>query len=208
MAHLLHIDSSVLGDYSVSRKLSALTAARWLATHPGGTINYRDLAQNPVPHLTGAASAVPAEQRTPAQHESFALTTELVEEIAAADTVLLGLGLYNFGAPSTVKAWVDHIVALGVSVDAQTQAPLLTGKEFIVVEARGGGYGPGTPRQGWDHAESWLPHGVSPTGLNPQFIIAELTNAKTVPAMAEFIPLAEASHAAALTQIEQLWTQP
>jgi FMN-dependent NADH-azoreductase len=212
MAHLLHIDSSVLGDYSVSRKLSAHTAARWEATHPGGTVSYRDLALTPVPHLTaatGAARAVPAELRTPAQHESFALTTELVNEIQAADTVLLGLGLYNFGPPSTVKAWVDHIVALGVSVDPDSQAGLLTGKEFIVLEARGGGYGPGTPREGWDHAQAWLPHAVSLTGLTPQFITAELTNAKTVPAMAEFIPLADASYAEALTQIDQLWsTQP
>ena len=122
MAHLLHIDSSVLGDYSVSRKLSALTAARWQAAHPGGTTSYRDLAETPVPHLTaatGAARAIPTELRTPAQHESFALTTELVNEIQAADTVLLGLGLYNFGPPSTVKAWVDHIVALGLSVDPE-----------------------------------------------------------------------------------------
>ena len=106
-----------------------------------------------------------------------------------------------------MKAWVDHIVALGVSVDVDTQGPLLTGKEFIVLEARGGGYGPGTPREGWDHAETWLPRAVSLTGLTPQFIIAELTHAKTVPAMAEFIPLADASYAAALTQIDRLWTQ-
>jgi FMN-dependent NADH-azoreductase len=66
-----------------------------------------------------------------------------------------------------VKAWVDHIVALGVSVDVDTQGPLVTGKEFIVLEARGGGYGPGTPREGWDHAETWLPHAVSLTGLTP-----------------------------------------
>ena len=70
----------------------------------------------------------------------FGLTGEGgLNDGTAFPLVLLGLGLYNFGPPSTVKAWVDHIVALGVSVDADTQAGLLTGKEFIVLEARGGG---------------------------------------------------------------------
>ena len=65
---------------------------------------------------------------------------------------MLGLPLYNFGPPSTVKAWVDHIVAPGLSFDAETGAGLLGDTEFIVLESRGGGYGPGTPREGWDHA--------------------------------------------------------
>jgi FMN-dependent NADH-azoreductase len=155
MAHLLHIDSSVQGDRSVSRRLSARAAERWLATHPGGTVTYRDLAVNPIPHL------VPATAPT--------LSAELVDEIKNADTILLGLPLYNFGAPSTVHAWVDHIVAPGLSIDAETGGGLLGGTDFIVVASRGGGYGPGTPREGWDHAQSWLPHAVSLTGLQPRF---------------------------------------
>ena len=78
---------------------------------------------NPIPHLdaaTGTARLVPADQRTPAQEASFALSVALVDEIKNADTVLLGLPLYNFGPPSTVKAWVDHIVAPGLSIDAET----------------------------------------------------------------------------------------
>ncbi len=78
--------------------------------------------------------------------------------------MLLGLPLYNFGAPSTVHAWVDHIVAPGLSIDAETGGGLLDGTDFIVLASRGGGYGPGTPREGWDHAEAWLPHAVSLTG--------------------------------------------
>jgi FMN-dependent NADH-azoreductase len=208
MAHLLHLDSSVQGDRSVSRSLSARSAERWHATHPGGTVTYRDLAVNPIPHLnaaTGTARLVPADARTPAQDTSFALSVDLVDELKAADTVLLGLPLYNFGAPSTVKAWVDHIVAPGLSTDAETGAGLLGGTDFIVLASRGGGYGPGTPREGWDHAEAWLPHAVSLTGLQPRFITAELTMAAVNPAMAGLKPLAAESLSRALAEIDGLW---
>jgi len=209
VAHLLHIDSSIQGDRSVSRKLTARAANVWRAAHPRGTVTYRDLGSNPVPHLdavTGPARQVPAEQHTPAQAASWALTEELVNEIKAADTVLLGLPLYNFGAPSTVKAWVDHLIASGLSIDAQTHAPLLGGREFVVLASRGGGYNEGTPRHGWDHAEPWLPHALASTGLEPRFITAQLTLAHTTPAMAGLIPLAEQSLAEAERAVDELWT--
>jgi FMN-dependent NADH-azoreductase len=129
--------------------------------HPGGTITYRDFAINPIPHFyaaTGLARVVPPEQRSPAQRASFALSIELINDIKQADTVLLGLPLYNYGPPSTIEACVDHLIAPGVSIDAQTNVGLLGDTEFIVLAAGGGGYGPGTPREGWDHAEPWLPH--------------------------------------------------
>lgn len=191
MTQLLHIDSSVQGDQSVSRRLTARAVQRWRDAHPEGSVVHRDLARDPIPHFGGATSP--------------ALTTELVGEIKRADTVLLGLPLYNFGPPSTVKAWVDHIVAPGLSVDAETGAGLLGDTEFVVLESRGGGYGPGTPREGWDHAESWLPHAVSMTGLSPRFIVAELTMADANPAMAEFKPLAAASLKQAFAAIDELW---
>jgi FMN-dependent NADH-azoreductase len=164
---------------------------------------------NPIPHLdaaTGAARLVPAEARTPAQEESFALSVTLVGEIKTADAVLLGVPLYNFGAPSTIHAWVDHNVAPGLSMDAETGGGLLGGTDFIVLASRGGGYGPGTPREGWDHAETWLPHAVSLTGLQPRFITAELTMADVNPAMAELKPRAAESLSRALSAIDQLWS--
>jgi len=191
MNELLYIDSSVQGDQSVSRRLTAHAVDRWRDAHPESTVTYRDLATNPIPHLGDPASP--------------ALTAELIDEIKRADTIVLGLPLYNFGAPSTVKAWVDHIVAPGLSIDAETGAGLLGDTEFVVLESRGGGYGPGTPRQGWDHAESWLPHAVSMTGLSPRFIIAELTMADVNPAMAELKPLAAESLSQAFTAIDALW---
>jgi FMN-dependent NADH-azoreductase len=209
MAHLLHIDSSIQGENSVSRKLTARAAGRWSETHPGGTVTYRDLGANPLPHLDsagGVAHMLPADQHTPAHAESYSLRVELIDEIKAADTILLGLPLYNFGAPSSVKAWVDHIIVPGHSVNPETQEGLIGERELIVLASRGGGYAPGTPREGWDHAEQWLPHGLALTGLQPRFITAELTLAGVVPAMAELKPLAKASLAAAEHEIDELWT--
>jgi FMN-dependent NADH-azoreductase len=209
MTHLLHIDSSIRGDQSVSRKLTARAVRSWLAAHPGGNVTYRDLGSDPVPHLdtaSGLARMVPAEQHTPEQAASWALTRELVNEIKRADTILLGLPLYNFGVPSSVKAWVDHIIASGLSIDPETNAGLLGGREFLVIASRGGGYSPGTPREGWDHAETWLPHGVAMTGLQPRLITAELTLADVNPAMAELKPLAAESLTAAERAIDDLWS--
>ena len=191
MAHLLHIDSSVKGDQSVSRRLTANAAERWRAAHPDGTVTYRDLAADPIPHFTPETGA--------------ALSVKLIAEIQRADTILLGLPLYNFGPPSTVKAWVDHIVAKGLSIDDETGEGLLGDTDFIALSSRGGGYGPGTPREGWDHAQAWLPHSVSLTGLKPRIITAELTMADVNPAMADLRPLAAESLSGALRAIDELW---
>ena len=209
MAHLLHIDSSIQGDRSISRRLSARAAARWHETHPGGTETYRDFATDPIPHLDadgGLARMVPPDQHTPAQATSWALTQQLIDEVLAADAILLGLPLYNFGPPSTIKTWVDHLIARGLSIDAATGEPLLGGRELIVLSSRGGGYDPGTPREGWDHSEAWLPHGVALTGLEPSFITASLTLADVNPAMEGLRGLAVESLAAAEAAIDELWT--
>jgi FMN-dependent NADH-azoreductase len=208
MAHLLHIDSSMQSERSVSRSLSARAAAAWRAAHPDGTVTYRDLGAEPIPHLnaaSGLARMVPPDQHTPEQAASWALTKELVGEILDADTILFGLPLYNFGPPSTVKSWLDHLIAPGLSFDQSTQTGMLGGREMIVLASRGGGYAPGTPREGWDHAEPWLPHALAMTGLEPRFVTAELTLAEVNPQMAELRPQAAESLAAAERAIDELW---
>jgi FMN-dependent NADH-azoreductase len=208
MAHLLQIDSSIQGERSVSRALTERAKNVWLAAHPGGTVTYRDLGADPLPHLdaaNGTARMVAPDQHTPEQAASWALTEELVDEIKQADTILLGLPVYNFGAPSSVKTWVDHLIAPGLSLDPETHAGLLGGRDLLVLAARGGGYAPGTPREGWDHAEQWLPHGLHLTGLEPRFITAELTLADVTPAMAGLRGLAAESLAAAERAVDDLW---
>ena len=89
-------------------------------------MTYRDLGAEPVPHFdtaSGLARMVPADVHTPEQAASWALSVALIDEVKAADTIILGLPLYNFGPPSTVKAWVDHLIAPGLSLDAETRAP-------------------------------------------------------------------------------------
>ncbi|MFB4304324.1 FMN-dependent NADH-azoreductase [Actinomadura sp. NTSP31] len=208
MARLLHIDSSVQGDGSVSRRLTARAAGIWRAAHPGGSVVYRDLGADPVPHLDsvgGISRLVPRDQHTDAQAASWALTEELVGEVTAADTILLGLPLYNYGVPSAVKAWVDHLIAPGLSYHPDTMAGLLGGRDFVAIVSRGGGYGEGTPKEGWDHATAWLPHGLAMTGLEPRFITAELTLAQHNPAMSSLVPLAEESRRQAEAAIDKLW---
>jgi FMN-dependent NADH-azoreductase len=205
--HLLHIDSSLRpAPESRSRRLTAHFAKTWRAAHPDGTVTYRDIAADPIPHLDGdafMANLVAADQRTAAQASARALTEVVVGEVLAADTIVLGMGLYNFGAPSTVKAWFDRIVVPGVTLGEQ--GGTLGGKRLVLALAAGGGYAEGTPRYGWDHREPWLRHAFEQLGLTDvEVVAAELTLARESPAM---IPLdlgaaEDASYAAAQEAID------
>lgn len=204
MTHLLHLDSSFRSEGSRSRRLSAHFAQRWQAVHPDGTVTYRDLAADPTPHLDEAgftAASTPPEERTSEQNASFKLNEELIDELLAADTVLIALPLYNFSVPSTFKAWFDRIVSVDRTIGK------LGDKKVVVVTARGGGYAPGTPREGWDHREPWLRHALTTLGVTDvTFVHCELTLARESPHM---IPLdlgtaEDQSFEAALTALEQL----
>jgi FMN-dependent NADH-azoreductase len=188
MPHLLHVDSSLRTDLSRSRKLSAHFEQDWRAAHPDGTVTYRDIAAHPVPHLDETAftaNITPEEDRTPAQQEARAITETIVGEVLAADTIVIGMGLYNFGTPSTVKAWFDRLVVPGLTLGPD--GGLLGGRQLVVTAARGGGYLPGEPKEGWDHREPWLLHAFEQLGLTDvTFIHAQLTLARESPAMIPF----------------------
>jgi FMN-dependent NADH-azoreductase len=189
MSHLLHVDSSIRSiEESRSRKLSKRYADAWRATNPDGIVTYRDLSANPIPHTDASsfyANLLAPEDRSPDQVAAKAITDEIVGEILAADTIVLGMGLYNFGIPSTVKAWFDRLVVPGVTIGEQ--GGLLGDKKLALTLAAGGGYGEGTPRDGWDHREPWLRHAFEILGLTDILVIsAELTLARESPNM---IPL-------------------
>jgi FMN-dependent NADH-azoreductase len=189
MPHLLHVDSSLRPEeQSRSRQLSKHFAEAWAAANPHGTITYRDLAADPPPHfdlVAFSANFTAPEERTPEQINARELTDLYVGEVLDATDILVGMGLYNFGIPSTVKAWFDRLVVPGVTLGPN--GGTLGGKTLTVTAARGGGYGPGTPREGWDHREPWLLHAFEQLGLTDvRFIHAELTLARESPAM---IPL-------------------
>ncbi|MFC9673963.1 FMN-dependent NADH-azoreductase [Streptomyces sp. NPDC056949] len=195
MATLLHIDSSVLpGEASSSRSVTAAFRKSWEEQHPQGTVIYRDLAANPVPHITAdawsAGYAAPSE-RTPEQSAAFAARVKLIEELEQADTVLIGAPMYNYSIPSTLKAWLDNVLLLGRTAG---ETPSAQGTPVIVVASRGGSYAPGTPRENYEFVQNYLEAVFTGTlGLDLDFIVPELTMAPRNPAMSELVPLYEAS---------------
>jgi FMN-dependent NADH-azoreductase len=194
MSHLLRIDSSLRHHGSFSRSVGDTFQRAWLQAHPDGTVQTRDLGKDPLPYLTDAdmaAKSRPEHERTPREQAAASRSAELVDELLAADAILLGVPLYNWGLPASVKTWLDHVFA-----DPRTlgQQPLLAGRAAVLVNAHGGSYKPGTPREGWDYAEPYLRRILADVfGLDLQVITPELTLADVAPALAEFRDHAQVS---------------
>ncbi|WP_432745603.1 NAD(P)H-dependent oxidoreductase [Streptomyces sp. JH002] len=202
MPTLLHIDSSLNGDNSVSREVTKTFREEWLAHHPDGKVIYRDLAAEPLPHTTAISHYAPnvdAGDRTPEQQAAYALRDELAKELEEADAVVLGAPLYNYTIPSTLKSWLDHVIIGGRTSAAET--PSAAGTPVTVVTSRGGSYAPGTPMEGNDFAQNYLTWVLGSTlALDVTFIVPELTLARIVPAMSGLIEQADASRAKAHEQ--------
>ncbi|GAQ61661.1 MULTISPECIES: FMN-dependent NADH-azoreductase [Streptomyces] len=200
MATLLHLDSSVFPvGASSSRAVTEAFRKAWQDQHPDGTVVYRDLHADPVPHIGAAAHtagfADPA-THTPEQAAAFAEREKLIEELEQADAVLIGAPMYNFSIPSTLKAWLDNVVLIGRT--AMTEDSKAKGTPVTVVASRGGSYAPGTPREPLEYVQNYLTAVLSEAlGLEVDFIVPELTMAPHNPAMSELIPLSEASRAKA-----------
>ncbi|MBA4268097.1 MAG: FMN-dependent NADH-azoreductase [Methylobacterium sp.] len=159
MSHLLVINSSAAGAASVSKQLIDETVARLRTADPALVVVERDLGANPVPHLTTDSTAAirGAEPANDAQRAAKALSDSLVAELKAADTLIIGAPMYNFGIPSTLKSWFDHVLRAGVTFKYGEKGPvgLLEGKRAIVVESRGGIYSSG-PTKALDSQEPHL----------------------------------------------------
>ena len=200
MATLLHIDSSVFpGEASASRAVTDAFRKTWEEQHPGGTVIYRDLAANPVPHLDAhahTAGFVDPAAHTPEQAAAFADREKLIEELEQADAVLIGAPMYNYTIPSTLKAWLDNVILIGRTAG---EAPSVKGTPVTVVASRGGSYAPGTPREPYEYVQNYLTAVLADAlGLDLDFIVPELTMAPQNPAMSELVPLFEASRERAL----------
>jgi FMN-dependent NADH-azoreductase len=200
MAHLLHVDSSALSSGSVTKEIAETFRTSWRQAHPDGTITHRDLGLEPVPALGEAgifAGFVQAEQRSPEQAAAFTLRSELADEVLGADTYLLTVPMYNWGVPSTFKAWLDQIIWVDRTTTRDGDGPL-AGRPATVILAYGGGYDPGTPREGWDFVQPYLETVLcKAVGLDLTFIKAQLTLAEKNPAMSHLIPAAKEIRAAA-----------
>lgn len=143
MSTLLQINSSLFSDQGNSSTLANEFVQSWLAKHPDGKVIVRDLAKDEIPHLNGAqvqAFFTPAESRTEEQKGLVAISDQLVAELANADAIVIGAPLYNFGIPSTLKAYFDQVARAGVTFKYTETGPvgLLQDKPVYVISARGG----------------------------------------------------------------------
>ncbi|MEJ8567995.1 FMN-dependent NADH-azoreductase [Elongatibacter sediminis] len=175
MKTLLQIQSSLSSDDGQSSQLAHRFAARWLQANPGGRIVVRDLARNPVPHLTAErfqAFLTDPEDRSPRQREIVAESETLIGELEAADAIAIGLPMYNFGIPSTLKAWIDHVARAGRTFRYTENGPegLLADRPVYLLAARGGLYH-GTPR---DTQSAYMMNFLGFIGLHDvEFVYAE-----------------------------------
>jgi FMN-dependent NADH-azoreductase len=157
---LLHLDSSILGGNSASRQLSAAITDQLAKATPGLEVVYRDLAAQPLSHLTGEhfAARQGVVPESPAVQADIAASEAVLDEFLDADIVVIGAPLYNFGVPSQLKAWIDRIAVAGKTFRYGAAGPegLAGGKRVIVTTSRGGLYGAGMPAAAFEHVESYL----------------------------------------------------
>lgn len=159
MATVLVLNSSASGADSVSRQLVQTTVSRLRHQNPGVHVVERDLDAEPIPHLNAETTAAVRAgiTETAAQRDALALSNALVEELKAADTIVIGAPMYNFGIPSTLKSWFDYVLRPGIAFRYSEAGPegLFKGKRAVVVESRGGLYSSG-PAQVMDSQEPHL----------------------------------------------------
>jgi FMN-dependent NADH-azoreductase len=165
---LLQIDSSARTS-SVTRRLTAKFAEEWRKNHPDGVVIQRDLSATAIPLITDDWNATHLEQSklTPAQQSYLSTSDKLIEELEAADTVVIGAPMYNFTIPSSLKAWIDQIVRLGKTVGYGPNGPqgLLAKKKVVITTSRGSAYEKGTAREAFDFQEPYLRHVLGFIGL-------------------------------------------
>lgn len=208
MPQLLHLDSSADLTGSTSRELTALFADVWHGISPDHSVIRRDLHTNPLPHLPTSALHWAPRLRAPhesAPSEGEALQQELIDEVLSADAVVVGVPMYNWGVPSTLKAWLDYISVLGITMPLDEPAQPFAGKPIVVVSSRGNTYAPGTPGEGTDFVVPSLRQALGVAlGMEVSVVIAELTLASRLAPLATMLPQAEASRTAARDAVVEL----
>ncbi|NGM11547.1 FMN-dependent NADH-azoreductase [Verrucosispora sioxanthis] len=196
---LFRLDASIRTHGSASREIADIVEAEWLAAHPGDPIERRHIGVDALP-ATAWAAAVTAgttapEEHTAEQRAALALAATLVDVLLAADAVLFAVPLYNYGVSQHFKTYVDL-----VSTDQRAFGePFLAGKRVVLVTVRGGAYGGGTPREGWDHATPYLRRIIADCwGADLTVVEREFTLVGVNPALDPFTDQAATMHAEAL----------
>ncbi len=157
---ILHLDSSVTGEKSVSRPLSLAAADKLKSANPGAEYTYRDLTKNTLRHYTAVLRlhGENLEQVTPEQKAEMETGEEILSEFLASDVVVIGAPMYNFSVPSQLKAWIDLVCVAGKTFSYGANGPqgLCGGKKVVILSSRGGAYGPGSPFEPFDHQQKYL----------------------------------------------------
>lgn len=193
MTTILHIDSSILGGYSVSRALTSDIVAKQLALHPGARVIRRDLVVDAVLHLSDAHIAVfrGGEVSSPALGQDVAMGGAYIDDLFAADIIVIGAPMYNFSIPSQLKGWIDRVCVAGRTFQYGANGPegLLKGKKVFIASTRGGIYTGDSPAAPLDYQESYLRSVLGFIGLVDVTIIR-----------AEGLNVSEAAKAAAVAK--------
>ena len=202
---LFRLDASIRVAGSASREIADIVEAEWLSVHPGDTVERRHigvevLPSDAWPHAL-AAAGVPEADRTPEQKSAVALAATLVDELLAADAILLAVPLYNFGVSQHFKTWVDLIIT---DPRAAGSPSLLAGKKVVLCTVRGGSYAAGTPREGWDHSTSYLRRIIGEVWAADLTVVErEFTLVGANPALDPFTEVAAALHQGALASAHE-----
>ncbi len=197
---LFRLDASIRVDGSTSREIADIVEEEWRAAHPGDRVVRRHLGTDPLPAdawpAAVAGSMTRPEDRNLAQRSAAALAATLADEMLEADAIVLAVPLYNFGPSQHVKTWIDLLFT-----DPRTgvRSEFLKGKPVVLVTVRGGAYGPGTPRHGWDHSTGYLERILRDVWLADLTVVTrEFTFVGVKPELAEFADLGAQMHAGAL----------
>ena len=190
---LFRLDASIRTDGSVSRAIADIVEGTWREGNPDATVIERHLGIEPL-DASAWAHAVAADRSheetwTPPQRQAVELAATLVDELLDAEAYLFAVPLYNFGVSQHFKAWVDLAIT-DPRLAAGGPQPL-RGRPAVLVVVRGGAYGPGTPREGWDHASGWIRRILQDVwGLDLRVVESEFTLVGVNPALDEFKDLA------------------
>jgi FMN-dependent NADH-azoreductase len=199
---LFRLDASIRDEGSHSRALADIVQATWREENPGVEVVRRDIGLHPLAStlwpLAVTASRLPEGDRSDAQRDATREAAALADEVLNADSLLFALPLYNFGVSEHFKTWVDVMIT-----DKRLSA--LKGRHAVAVLVRGGAYGAGTPREGWDHSTGWVKRIlVDVWGLDLQTVELEFTLAGVNPALDQFIEMAEEMRVTATREAEEL----
>ncbi len=198
---LFRLDASFRAEGSASREIADIVEAEWLRAHPHDSVGRRHIGVDVLPADAWAnavaGSYLPAEARSTAQQTAVELAAELVDELLAADAILLAVPLYNFGVSQHIKTWIDLVCT---DPRANTGTPLLAGRPVVLCTVRGGAYGAGTPREGWDHSTAYLRRILEDVwGADLTVVEREFTLVGVNPALDDFEDLAREMHQGALS---------